>query len=85
MGFGELGLETWDFLPSFKIGIFIFLPEEVLNVLEQGEILKIIILGQPRGLVVKFGTLCLGGPGLWVQMLGANLHQSLAMLWQHPT
>lgn len=35
-----VALKNWDFLPSFNIGIFIFLPENILNVLEQGEILK---------------------------------------------
>ena len=37
--------------------------------------------GQPHDLVVKFGTLCFSGPGLWVWILGTDLHHSSAWLW----
>ena len=41
--------------------------------------------GWPHGLVVKFGALCFGSPGLRVQMHSADPHHSSAMLWQWPT
>ena len=39
-------------------------------------------MGRPHGVVVESGVLCFGGPGLWVQILGTDLHHSSAMLWQ---
>ena len=36
---------------------------------------------QPCGLVVKFGMLHFGNPGLYVWILGADLHHSSTMLW----
>lgn len=33
-----VGLESWDILPYFNSDRFIFLPEEILNILEQEEI-----------------------------------------------
>ena len=43
------------------------------------------IWGQPRGLEVKFGALCFGGPGSKVWIPGKDLHHSSAMLWRCPT
>ena len=36
--------------------------------------------GRPRGIVAKFSVLHFGGPGLWVGILGMDLHHSSAML-----
>ena len=38
-------------------------------------------MGQPCGIVVKLGALCIGGPGLQVRILGTDLYHSSAMLW----
>ena len=48
-------------------------------------ILKDEFRGQPCGLVVKFSALHLGGLGLWVWILGMDLHHWLDTLWQQPT
>ena len=37
--------------------------------------------GQAHGIVIKFAVLCLSGPGYQVWILGADLHNSSAMLW----
>ena len=34
---------------------------------------------------LKFHALSFSGPGLWVQIPGADLLHSSAMLWGHPT
>ena len=40
---------------------------------------------QPLGAVVKFGVLCFGSLGSRVQIPGADLLHSSAMLWWQPT
>ena len=45
---------------------------------------KTSLRGQPHGVVVGFGRLCFGSPGLWVQIPGTDLCHS-AMLWWQPT
>ena len=39
-------------------------------------IIQNIFQGRPCGIVVKFGAFHFGGPGSWVQILGADLHHS---------
>ena len=42
--------------------------------------------GQPSGVVPKFTHSTLAGWGLWVQILGVDLHTAhQTTLWQHPT
>ena len=42
--------------------------------------------GRPSGAVVKFTCSALAAWGLWVWILGADLHTGhQAMLWRHPT
>ena len=42
--------------------------------------------GQPGGIVVEFTRCTLVAWGLWVWILGVNLHTAhQAMLWRHPT
>ena len=43
------------------------------------------VRGWPRGIVVKFGMLCFGDPGSWVQILDTDLHHLSAMLRWQPT
>ena len=40
--------------------------------------------GQPYGIVVNFGTLCFGGLGSWLWILGVDLQHLSAMLRQQP-
>ena len=42
---------------------------------------KIILGGQPCGIVVKFAMLHFGDVGCQVQIAGVDLHHSSAMLW----
>ena len=41
--------------------------------------------GWPGGVMGKFCVLHFSGLGLWVQILGMDLHHSSAMLWWLPT
>ena len=41
-----------------------------------------IIMGWPRGVVVKFGMLCFGSLGSWVQMMAQTSTTHQAVLWQ---
>ena len=48
--------------------------------------LKLPLWGQPGGTVVRFSHSALAVQGLWVWILGVDLHTThQAMLWQHPT
>ena len=47
--------------------------------------LKIQGEGQPHGVVVMFNARPFSSPVSQVRIPGADLHHSLAMLWQQPT
>ena len=49
-------------------------------------LLKNYTWGLPSGVVVKFTLSALAAQGLWVQLLGMDLHTThQATLWWHPT
>lgn len=39
-------------------------------------------VGQAHGVLVEFGTLCFGCPGLWVRTPGMHVYHLSAMLWR---
>ena len=51
----------------------------ILKLYKRGE-----FQGGPVAKCLKFPVLCFGSPGSWVQILGADLLHSSAMLWRHP-